>query len=197
MPAAVFTPGPIHHFALFVGESTPYYLGTAILAPENEAEKFKIPVMNDLSGRSVPFQLVQDGEIWYVMTSMNRFNQAVIDRIMALESGGAALGQESGLARGTLTIGVSDWSLILLNGYATTPAASNTNPELLPVGRQWFSCNVRKYKESTVGTRTKEVAMSIECQNMFIPSTRGFKSYTQSSALINYSQLLALATANA
>ncbi len=188
-----FSPGPIHHFVIFRNQSTPFYLGTAVLAPEPENEKFKIPIMNDLGGRSVPFQLIQDGETWYVVSTMNRFNLPLARDIRALESGGAGLGQESGFARGTFSIGISDFMLILLNGYATTPAAG-TVPDRLNVGRQWFSCNLRKYKESTVGTRALEVAMIIECQNVFIPSTRGFKNYTESAADISWASLMALVT---
>lgn len=192
MPVGQFTPGPIHHFAILrTAPTTVRYLGTAVLAPEPEGEKFKLPVMNDLAGRSVPFQLIQDGESWMVMTTLNRFDAALLRDIRALESGGAGLGQESGLARGTLNIGVSDWSLILLNGYAST-AAAGTNPADLEVGKQWFTCNIRKYKESTVGTRVKEVAMIIDCQNLYIPSTRGFKCYAEGGVTISLAELAAL-----
>lgn len=196
MAAAQFTPGPIYHFAILrSAPTTPRYLGTCVLAPEPEGEKFKLPVMNDLAGRSVPFQLVQDGEMWYVTTTLNRFDLPLLRDIRALESGGAGLGSESGSARGTLSIGVTDWSLILLNGYATTVAAglpTATAAANLEVGKQWFTTNIRKYKESTVGTRVKEVAMAVECQNIFIPATRGFRCYTESASEINFAQLMAL-----
>jgi len=177
-----FTPGPIHLFATYRGNPDHDYLGTCVAAPESESEKFKIPVMNDLGGRSVPFQLVQDGETWMVMATMNRFSLPSIQNILARESAyGGGLngdeGSETGFARGTLYIGVSDWSLTLINGYTGTPSAG-TLPAVLPGGRTFYSANVRKYKESTVGTRVLEVAMAIELQNVFDPQTFGFNLYT-------------------
>lgn len=197
MAIAFNTPGPIHHFAVFRDQSTVFYMGTAVLAPEQEGEKFKIPVLNDMGGRSVPFQLIQDGEYWMVQTTMNRFDQQVTRKIRSLEGAGAPLGQEGLSARGRLVLGISDWSLILLNEYAAigNPIAS-ANPELNPM-RCFFSANMRMYKESTVGTRVLEVAMAIECQNLFNPANRGFKLYAENQAdsaplNINPTALLAL-----
>lgn len=185
MPTNIFTPGPIFHYVRFRNASTFHFLGTAVTAPEQDGEKFKIPVMNDLGGRSVPFQLIQDGEIWNVTTTLNRFDIQIARDIRALESGfpaggaagppAGALGAETNLARGTLNIGVSDFELFLVNGYAGTTSAGtgvgagSAIADLNRV-RAFASCNLRKYKESTVGTRVLEVAMAIECQNMFTPT---------------------------
>lgn len=183
MPGAgQFTPGPIDHYVQLRGEGTARYLGTAVLAPDQEAEDYTIPVMNDLGGRSVPFQLVQDGEDWLVMTTMNRFDMSVLNAIRALQSGGPdqpkTLGTETGRARGTLVIGISDFQLILVNTYAGTPSAG-ANAGDLPIARGFYSSKILKYKESTQGTRVLEVSMAIKCNNVFNPVTRGFSLYTQ------------------
>jgi hypothetical protein len=179
MPAMQATCGPIEHFVVFPGQSIATYLGSAVLAPEQEAEDFKIPVLNDLGGRSVPFQLVQDGEQWMVMTTLNRFDLAVCRAIRALPGGGAPLGSETGIARGTLVIGLSDFQLILVNSYAGTPSAG-VNAAALNAGRGFYSSTLLKYKESTVGTRVLEVSLAIQCNNVFNPATRGFSLYTES-----------------
>lgn len=181
MPSLQFTPGPLHLFAMVRGAGTPSYMGTCVAAPETEAEQFKIPVMNDLGGRSVPFQLVQDGENHLIMATMNRFDLAVLRSIRQIESGaGGALGQETGYARGVLTIGAFDWQLIILNGYAGNAAAGPGGAAaVLNVGRRYYSANLAKYKESTVGTRVLEVAMAIRCENVFVPATRGFALYSE------------------
>lgn len=180
MPTNIFTPGPIFHYVRFRNASTIHFLGTAVAAPEQDGEKFKIPVMNDLGGRSVPFQLIQDGEIWNVTTTLNRFDLLVARAVRSLESGRAptvppaagVLGSETSQARGTLNIGVSDFELFLVNGYAGTPAAGTAGTAAAELNRVrgFASCNLRRYKESTVGTRVLEVAMAIECQNMFTPT---------------------------
>lgn len=197
MSQGIRTPGTIYLYAKFHGINEAKYLGTAIQAPEPEGEKFKLEVFNDLSGRSVPFQLVQDGEKWYVIFSMNRFNGVVMENIRALESGRAldfsgvvpaGLGNESGLARGTLVIGQSDFQLITINAYYNTTSAGNYVPNIaardLRRGRYYYSCNLRKYKESTVGTRVLDVTCAIECQNVVTGNGgQGFSLYTEDPTL--------------
>lgn len=189
------TPGPILLYAKFNTGTTAKFLGTAVTAPEPENEKFKLEVMNDLGGRSVPFQLIQDGEKWFVAFTLNRYNGRIVEAIRSLESGQApvlnggvnpGLGNETGQARGTLVIGATDFQLLAINSYFNTPAAGQFVGGIaasdLPQGKFFYSCNLRKYKESTVGTRVLEVAMLVECQNVFIPSTRGFACYTENPA---------------
>lgn len=200
MPGAQqFTPGPILLYARFRNQSTIRFIGTAVSAPEPESEQFKIPVMNDLSGRSVPFQLVQDGELFQVMFSTNRFDINVCRAIRALSNGqpasvpsttgNAFLGTETGRARGTLVLGISDFELFMVNSYAGTPQAgsvsvSGSAQADLNTLRGFASCNLRKYKESTAGTRVIEVAMALDCQNLYTPNAtgdfaRGFVLYSE------------------
>src|SRR5271170_4482912 len=129
MPALITTPGTIYSFVQFPpgfpGGIGPFYLGSCTIAPEPQAEKFRIPVLNDQGGRSVPFQLIKDGERWDILLSMNKFDLVVNRAIRSLDGGGAPLGSETGYARGTLVIGVSDFQLIMLNVYAGTPSSNN------------------------------------------------------------------------
>ena len=202
MPMGQRTPGPINIFVRFRNQATAVYLGTCVTAPENEEEKYKIPVLNDLGGRSVPFQLVQDGQVDYVYATVNRFDYFVVQNIKNVESGapptGAApnpaIGIETGLARGTLTIGISDFELILTNQYFGTTSAGQFVGGIaasdLAFGRRYYSANMRKCKESTVGTRVLEIALAFECQNVFLPASRGFQMYTEDPT--NFGQLAPL-----
>lgn len=189
MSLGIRTPGPIHLFARFRNNSTGFYLGTCVAAPEPELEKFKIPVMNDLGGRSVPFQLIQDGESGYCVMTMNRFDYALVQSIRGLESrnakssinagnlsGDLEAGSEFSGARGTLVLGLNDWQLIQVNEYANTTAAGSFNgtSDLIPA-RIFASANLRKYKESTVGTRVLEVSMVVEFQNIYNPAGLSFQ----------------------
>ena len=197
MPSLLFTPGPLHHFVSFPQGSSigigPFYLGTCVLAPKPSAEKFKIPVLNDLGGRSVPFQLVKDGEEWMVMSTLNRFDLNVARAIRAIDGGGAAVGSESGYARGTLVIGVSDFQLCILNGYAGNVAAGGAAAQgILNAGRTFLSATTVKYEESTEGTRVLELAFAFKCENVFNPVTRGFSCYTE--VIPNAAALAALIT---
>lgn len=189
--AGIYTPGPIHHFVQFRGAAQPVYLGTAVAAPKQANEKFKLEVFNDLSGRSVPFQLIQDGEKWMVTTVLNRFNLQVLRAIRALESGGAGLGFESATARGTLVLGVSDFSLILVNQYAGTAAqgyqaTAGTQVLDLNNSRAFATSNLRTYEENTAGTRVLEVGLAVECLSLFAPAnTLGFVTYSEGPAAVS------------
>lgn len=209
------TPGPIHMFVRYRNRTsggaggflTLQYLGTCVTAPKPSHEKFKIPVLNDIGGRSVPFQLVQDGENAICFATLNRFDYTLLQQIRALESGGALppttpIGSIDGIefpnARGTLVLGISDFQLLLYNQYATTPSAGSfgVGGADLPYARLYYSANLRKYEESTEGTRVLEVAIAIELQNLFSSTTPDpnvpnavarqfslFKEYTNSAAV--------------
>lgn len=193
MAAFQFTPGPKDLYARF--RAAPggslnnwAYLGTCVTAPEPEEEQFKIPVMNDLGGRSVPFQLVQDGETASLICTLNRFDLTVARLIRAQSSGMfsiAGVGQESGTARGTLVIGVSDFQFIIYNRYGGLAVSGPANG-VSPNGRCYLSANCRKYKESTVGTRVEEVAFALDFQNVYFPQTGGFGLYTEELQLVQF-----------
>jgi hypothetical protein len=183
MAAFIFTPGPIDLFCRFrpsAGGSIvdASYLGTCVVAPEPEHEQFKIPVMNDLGGRSVPFQLVQDGENASLIATINRFDLNVA-RLLEAQSSGffnvKGIGQESPIARGTLVIGVSDFEFILRNRYVGQPVAGGP----VPAGRRYLSANCRKIKFSTAGTRVQEIAFALDFQNVYNVNTGSFSLYTE------------------
>lgn len=186
MSAFQFTPGPIDMFCGFRSGpggsiSTYAYLGTCVTAPEPEEEQFKIPVMNDLGGRSVPFQLIQDGETASLLCTLNRFDLTVARLLRAQSSGQFnvnGIGSESATARGTLVIGVSDFQFILKNRYGGLAVSGPANG-VSPYGRLYYSANCRKYKESTVGTRVQEVAFALDFQNVYNVSTGAFGLYTE------------------
>lgn len=200
---ATFTPGAIYHYVRFNNQSTAYFLGTAVTAPRASKEKYEIPVLNDIGGRSARFQSVQDGNEWKISTTLNRFDLNLCRSLRFLDSGVAptvpatsgpplgtaigTLGTETGYARGTLVIGVSDFELILVNAYAGTPASGLPNLGSLDMAtaRTYYACSVMGYDESTEGTRVLEVAMAIQSRNVFNlttdQETRGFFGYSEAT----------------
>lgn len=185
MGAFKFTPGPILVYARFRTNSTAQFLGTGITSVEPEVQRYFLPSMNDLSGRSVPFQLVYDGEEHTIPFTTNRFDMNVWRAIRATNAGAAGLGAETAASRGTLHLGITDIELILVNTYAGTVVQGFSGTPGVPTvdlnaGRRYFSATLVAGKESTVGTRTLEVAMVFQCKNIFVPSTRGFALYSES-----------------
>lgn len=195
MASLQFTPGPIDLFCQFrsVAGGTfgaAQYLGTCVTAPEPEEEQFKIPVMNDLGGRSVPFQLVQDGETASLVCTLNRFDLTVARLLRAQSSGRFSvlgIGNETNIARGTLVIGVSDFQFILRNRYGLL-AVSGLPAGVMPLGRKYLSANCRKYKESTVGTRVLEVAFALDFQNVYF-ANGDFALYTEDLSGVSFGPL--------
>lgn len=207
------TPGPYNFWVKFRGTGTPFYLGTGVTGTETEEEQFFLPVMNDLGGRSEPFQLVQDGQEEDIPLILNRYDNNVIQALRALSAGygpfgapgpigippplggavGGAppLGSETGLARGTLVLGVSDFALIIGYSYAGTPSSGSFVGGVsdLPFGRVYLYCTAPKKKDSNIGSRTLEYALHIKAYSGFLsgatigptPAQRGFQSYVEGS----------------
>lgn len=183
MPMGTRTPGPKHLFARFRGNSAVYYVGTCVAAPEPEHEKSRIPIMNDLAGRNEPFQIVKDGENAVIMATMNRFDWLLLQTIRSLDqtntppatplAGNTFAGQENPDTRGTLTIGITDFQLLIWSQYNTVAGASGTANDAAPV-RQYNSVELVKYKESSVGTRVDEVACAFKATSVYSFPNLGF-----------------------
>lgn len=199
MPMGTHTPGPIHLFARFRGSSSIFYVGTCVAAPEPEHHKARIPIMNDLAGRSEPFQIVKDGENAIVYATMNRFDWLLLQSVRALDSsntppaapaaGNTFAGQESFSTRGTLVIGYTDFQLILWWEYNSIAGASGTANDAAPV-RMYTSVELTDYKESTQGTRVLEVACAFKATSVYSIPNFGFYGGIGNEAAGLYSEVL-------
>lgn len=178
MSAALYTPGPIEHYVKFRTGVT-RYLGTAVTAPEIEVRPAYINVQNDLGGRSVPFQKVADRKQHVISTTLNRFDWATYKAMLpdGVTSAGA-FGADDNTTHGVLSLGYTDFELILRYAYGGTSVI----PSDFPVGRRYWSAVVLGSRESTVGTRVEEVALVIECNELFNPTLRTFRLYSEISA---------------
>lgn len=179
MSAVMHTPGAIDHYvkASFNGVETIAYLGTATTAPEIEVRPAYLNVINDLGGRTVPFQKVPDRQQHVITTTLNRFDwltYKTISRDVTL--GGVAQGIDGLYSHGILGLGTAgvDFELILVYTLAGSIFATQ-----FPRGRRYWSCLVLGAKESTVGTRVEEVSLVIEANELFDPLTRAFELYSE------------------
>ncbi len=167
MAAYQHAPGAIHHFVAFRNAPSSYlYLGTAEVAPEVEADIAYLPVMNDLRGRSKPFNLVFDGESHAVFSTLNRFDYPVWKRCrdaIGHDATLSTLGREGRLENGNLVLGTGDFELVLAYDFAGTAAATAD----LPNGRRYYSGVVGGWKESTQGTRVMSVAVRFDCNSLW------------------------------
>lgn len=205
----MFTKGPILHYVVIPQHNTSiaYFLGTDVSSPKERQEQYELPVMNDLGGRSVRFQSVNDGEEWKVYTTLNRFDMNVIRALRYLKSGvsfnvagggfpnplafaptNPPLGTQNNLARGSLVIGAQDFQLILINSYAGTLAAGLPVAAAadLATARAWYTCSIAAYEEEQEATRVTEVSMVIECRNAFNPVNRYFGAYSEGTPTLTF-----------
>lgn len=201
MAVGTRTPGCQHLFARFRGQTTIFYLGTCVASPEPEHHKARIPVMNDIAGRSRPFQVIKDGEGAIVYATMNRFDWPLLQSIRALDSanvfpstpaaGNLAAGSEAANTRGTLVLGLTDFQLLIWWEYFGVAGASGSVNDAQPV-RQYNSVEMLDMKEAAPG-RAQEVACAFSCESLYSPTTRSFSGgvagtaaglYTENPAVI-------------
>jgi len=175
MASYFYAPGAIEHYVK-LRSGTTYYLGTAVTAPEIEGRPFYLNIINDIGGRSAPMNKVGDREQDIVTTTLNRFDYAVVNSILAT----GPAGEHNTRTQGTLTFEDLDFELIFV--YAAALAGYTSAG--FPVGRRYYTSQVIGYKESTVGTRVEEITLVIECNELFIPSTREFKLYSEDTSIV-------------
>lgn len=181
------TLGPGHLFVQLrngIGgiDTQPSYLGTAEVAPIVAARPFKLKVMNDLAGRSAPFQKVGDGETHLYSITLNRFDYAVWNRVRNAFYHAAAItnhGIDDRFTRGSLEMGLADMRLVHVNQFTgLSPAHPLALPEQ-PVGRMYYSAELVDYHEDTQGTRVMAITAVFECDGLYDPSALRFLHYTE------------------
>lgn len=184
MSAGIFSPGPQHLFVRFRSSPVAQYMGTCVRAPDPDHEFFYIDIENDIGGRSVPYQLIQDGENAKITLVLNRFEINVCRGVRALQgaAGGGLiqnLGSQTAFARGTLVIGSSDCEFVFVNSYYNTPAAGLplAAAAQLNAGRRYVSVVPTRYKETTEGDRVLSVALALRCENGAVG--QAFQLYTE------------------
>lgn len=160
------------------------YLGTAVSAPEFEIKPAYINIMNDLGGRSVPFQKVKDGEQWIVTSTLNRFDYSNYNQLKVNTTQTANIAAGESIVRGRLYLASDDYMALFIFNYKNTVADIGN----MPAGRMFYSMTPLAFRESTVGTRVNEVTIVMEMNAVFDVVTRSFPLYTENpSAFGSYS----------
>lgn len=176
MASLFYAPGAVEHYVRIRGSSSAEYLGTAVTAPEVETRPAYLNVINDIGGRTLPMQKVGDREQHVITTTLNRFDYDVYNRLKITGNGSGGLGFHDNTTQGVLTLNYLDFELILV--FAAVLANPAAFPAY-PVGRRYWSGQIVGSKESTVGTRVQEIALVIECNELFNPANRVFDLYTE------------------
>lgn len=178
--AAVFAAlGPVEHFVRPYSGGTWLYLGTAVTSPEEDAEDFLLPVLNDLGGRQVPMDYVRDRRKAMVTTTVGRLNRSTYRTLRGETSVAANASSyvEGANLNGSLTIALSSFQLLLVNSFVASginiPSADQ------PVGRCYYSAIPRRFNERREGSRVVEASVLFECISPFTANNRAFSLYTE------------------
>lgn len=179
MPSLLHCTGPTHIYAKGRSSAASWlYVGTAVTSPAVEADPAYIQVMNDVSGRSKPHQLIYDGETHALTVTFNRFDYNVWKALRDAYSHSTVLadhGYDGRFERGNLVLGAGDFELALAYDYGGTPAATVG----LPLGRWYASAVVGAYREDTAGTRVMEISARFDCNAIYNPATREHWLYSE------------------
>ena len=145
----IHTTGPVHHFVRVPpdpADGTPavvyYYLGTCQTNPVIRIRKNRLNVMNDLGGRVVPFQELEQGESASISLLLNRFSNTAYSSLMTLPQGtwsSESPGVETRYHRGQLTYGLHTFGLYQIFDWY---GQSFPGADQIIQGYYWPTCEI-------------------------------------------------------
>jgi hypothetical protein len=177
MPAAnsfpeVHVTGVVHHWvrANLSGSQSAFYLGTAEVTPQMQIRKYKTNVMNDIAGRTLPFQKTYDGEAAVVSTLLTRWSKYAYDAILnqgkslgLVHAWGA--GSETRWSRGALVYGQLTFEMwqVFDNSLNTTIATPG-----LELGYYWPQVEILDHDTVSAGTGPNKLQLVLDCTPYWI-----------------------------
>lgn len=172
MSAFIYTTGPVHIYSQNITTGSYGYIGTCETTPEIKFSPNKLPVMNDVAGRSIPLDYIEEGTDATISCVFTRFDRSVLDQCLYYNSvaTGGGNGYETRLNRGSL---VKAFKLILqFSFYGTAEAQSG----LLP-GYRFAKSFVAAYVPSPVGTEASKCGVVFQAYSSWNSTTGAFVLY--------------------
>jgi hypothetical protein len=159
--------------------SAPVFVGHAEQGMSIDIRAGWEPVMNDLAGTKVPFDMSYQGEEAILSGTLTRWNEAVVAAMAARWNaqasflGGPQRGSENTFARGTLMLTEGAAFPIWLNFPLSSIAAFAT----LPDGYRFAAGFLESPDRLEPGTRPYKIQMIWHCLAVFTPSNGSFLLY--------------------
>jgi len=177
--------GPVHHYVRFpdwsvaVGATSDIqYLGTCEVQPRVQITYAKLPVMNDIAGRTLPAQKKDDGQTATIAALINRMSQDVLWNLRASELVKNA-GRQGRFARGQLMYGIKTFELWqVFENYLDVDTRA-LYPDL-PIGYYWPQVEWAVLEDAP-GNSDQKVLCQWEATPMFtgLPAMVGTTSANQ------------------
>jgi len=173
--ASPWVTGPVHvYLARGAGTlagsavaSAALYLGTTEGGPEYDHTPSYEPVMNDLSGSKIPFDLLLMGQEAHVFGTFTRINFAVLHAIEAIISG-RTRGLLSGSDLGTLMLAEGQTFHLFLK-YAGAARAAMIDIGL-PLGIH-YPAAIMETNKAPLGNRAGKISLGWHCIQAYSLST--------------------------
>lgn len=167
--ADFYTPGVTELYykdrTAFTNNNSPWmFIGTAVEAPEIEAEVITTPFNSELSGPA-PFQQIFNSEIHTVTATLNRLNYTNW-RDLRLQFQGGLNRKFGTLWQSPYAVGqpmLNNTDFALLIKYSASRPGGPTLPAGVTTDRIYYSCLLQSYHESTINNRVEEVSLAITC----------------------------------
>lgn len=207
---AIHVTGPVHIFARTPAHSyyTPgetakiWYVGTCETQPQVKHQRMRLDVFNDIGGRKVPFQQIEQGEVGLLGFMLTRFSQTGYNAIVkagGLDGNGTTtgmgMGSESNLGRGALSLGrtsVELWMLYQFGFGADTPGvAGPSTTSGLPRGRYYPSALLGAHEIADSGTAAEKLLLVFNALPIWLgtaggsagsPARNGFRLFSEAEA---------------
>lgn len=191
--------GPVQHFvrATGSGDTGIYFLGTAEVTPQMQRRRYRQNVMNDLAGKTLPFQKTYDGEAATVSTLLTRFSKLAWELILVAGydagmipdfNGAPYSGSETRWSRGQAVYGAMTFEVWQVYDNFFNPAGASANME---IGWYWPQVELLQHDTVAAGTQAEKLLLVFDCTPKFIPQAssqtvtgneRGWTLYTNSPA---------------
>ena len=179
--AVPYCTGPV---ALYVGIpsgpsdfGTPQFLGHGELAPRIKRDKKYAPIMCDLGGNLIPFDMSWQGQQAFVFVTLTRWNWNVYEVISQIVSGGGSSGVytlgdsfgDIGTLMMTENVGFTLW---LQYPYAN-PAAGHPafGAAFMPLGIRFYCAFLEQEDDLEPGTQPNKQHLAFHCIRDYDPTT--------------------------
>lgn len=152
-----------------------YYLGSAVVAPEVEAEFVHTPFVADYNAPDA-FQVVFNSERHRVTGTLNRVNWRTYGRLRN-QLIGAGSDIVRAFAGGSLVLASHDVMLYVRRALPNISAAFI--PDAQSRGRIYYSAMLTDYHETTANGRVHEATVLFDCRPLFFADAQMFWLYTE------------------
>jgi hypothetical protein len=201
-PVHLFVETPAHAFYSPSETAKIWYLGTCETQPQVKHQRMRLDVFNDIGGRKVPFQQIEQGEIGLLGFMLTRFSYTAYQAIQKSggldgngTTAGMGAGKESNLGRGALSLGRTSmriWMLYQFGFGADTPTvAGPATTAGLPRGRHYYSALLSAHEIADSGTAAEKLLLVFNALPIWLgtaggsagsPERNGFKLYSEAEA---------------